>query len=235
MIRTGVNSLQEVRQALQNVDRYLQQAHNTHPRWRVVPATMYTAVPMAASVIEMRDTSWMATGLPIRFTVGGVTYYAIIISLSADASITLRGPSLGAAALTKLEVGRPEMIVQHDFFVAGAYGDDVADLLGTDAHTAYQWGRSNAYLVMFSAHHNANDTGAAQPKVNIKVDGALVSTNDSNKGVQVTTGWVHNPATQVNTANYQTVRGDAIEVRCTQAGTNGNATDLTVRCLWVLE
>ena len=95
-----------------------------------------------------------------------------------------------------------------------------------------------AYLVAFAATCGEADTGAAQPKVNVKVDDSLVSTNDSNKGLQVsgTPGtWTANSAIAVSVSNYAITKGDSIEVRCTEAGTNADAADLTINLLFVYE
>jgi hypothetical protein len=45
---------------------------------------------------------------------------------------------------------------------------------------------------------------------------------------------VHNSAIAISTTNYATAFGDAVEVRCTVAGTAGDAADLTVQLTWVL-
>jgi hypothetical protein len=80
------------------------------------------------------------------------------------------------------------------------------------------------------------DSGAAQPKINVKVDGNLVCTADSNKGLQLSTAgtWVQT-GVNLSTANYIVARNNVIDVRLTEVGTNGNAQDLTVALTFVLE
>jgi len=125
-----------------------------------------------------------------------------------------------------------------DFHIAGAYGGSTQDLLAAVAKQYCKWQKAKAFLVSFSATHGTADTGAAQPYVNVKVNGNLVSTNSSNHGVQAsaTPGtWADNPAVAVASTYYVVNRGNAVEVRCTVVGTNGNAADLTVSCVFVYE
>jgi len=202
-------------------------------RWQLVATTAYTATPASTSRITMSDTSEMVVGWPLKYAIGGVTYYGIVTAVSGDAYIDLAGAPL-AGAIQSLYVGDPEMVVQRDFFVASTYGDGAADLLDADKNTAARWDRGAAYIVSLAAKHKSDDTGAAQPKVNVKAGGNLVSTNDSNNGVQVATSWVTNSAVAVNTTNYAVARGEALEVACTVAGSNGDAENLTVGIVFVL-
>jgi len=206
-------------------------------RWQLIAAASYTTTPASTSRITMSDTSAFLVGLPVKYTYGAVTYYGIVTAVSANAYIDIAGAPLDTGVvLTALYVGLPEMVMQVDFYVDANYGDGAADLLATDMFTYFKWRNPAAYLVKFSVVHATADTGVAQPKINVKVAGSSVSTNDSNNGIQLSTAgtWVDNSAVAISAANYDIAAGDAIEVRCTAAGTNGDASDLTVSCLFVI-
>lgn len=208
-------------------------------RWTTILTSKYTAEPASTSSIAMSDTSDMHIGMPLRYAYGGTTYYGVVTAISANASITLAGAPMikdTAHPLTALAVGNAEMLVQVDFFIGGYYGDGAADLLATDAKTYFRWKFGAGHLVTFDATESGVDTGS-EPKVNLKVAGNLVSTNDSNNGVQLTSAgtWVGNSAVAISTANYSIAFNDAVEVRCTVAGGTGDALNLTVVAVFVLE
>lgn len=206
-------------------------------RWRPIPTADYTATPASTSRITMSDTTGLRVGLPIRYTYNSVTYYGVIDAVSAGTHIDVAGATLNTGQdLTDLRVGTPEMVVQMDLFVSGTYGDGTNDLLATDMNAYVRWQLPDAYLVKFAATHKTVD-GTAQPKINVKVGGSSVSTADTNNGIQLSTAgaWVENGAIAINTTNYAINPDDAIEVACTAAGTDGDAADLTVSLLFVME
>ena len=206
-------------------------------RWKLVATAKYTSTPTNTYTLTMSDTSDMALGCPVRYVIGGTNYYGIIVTVTANTSITVAGASL-SGDVTALYVGTQEMVLQIPFHVSSTYGDGAADLLDADLNRAYQWELANAYLVRALVKHKTDDTGAANPKVNVKIGGSAVSTNDSNAGFQLTTSWSA-PATTVlvamSTSNYAIVKGDAVEISCTLAGSNGDAADLSVMTIWVME
>ena len=208
------------------------------PRWHEIDSDRYTATPASTSQITMSDTGGLSAMLPIRYTYGGTAYYGLIKSVSADSSIDIQGPTLNVGSdLTKLEVGTPEMLRQIQLFVNGAYGDGAADLLSSDLGAHVDWDGGDAYVVFLKAVHAVADTGAAQPKVNAKAGGNLISDNDSNNGIQLSSAGtrVKNPDIAINPSNYKIVRDDVLEVRCTVAGSNGDAEDLLLTLLIVQE
>jgi len=123
-----------------------------------------------------------------------------------------------------------------DLQVAGTYADNVEDILVGIANRYVRWRKSAAYLVAISATHKTADTGAAQPKLNAKVAGNLVSTQDANAGLQLSTSavWVNGSAVAISAANYTVYFNDSIELRVTAAGTNLNAANLSAALVFVL-
>lgn len=208
-------------------------------RWKKVVTTKYTAIPASTSSITMSDTGDMAVGLPVRYTYNGSTYYGIVSAVSASASITVNGAPLNTAhALTALEVGTPEMVKQVDFHIEADYDGTAQNILATIGKKSYKWFGGDAYLVAFSAAHATADTGATQPYLNVKIGGSLVSTNATNNGLQLSgtaNTWVNNSAVAISASNYDISHGDAVEIACTVIGTNGDADNLSVSCLFVYE
>jgi hypothetical protein len=213
--------------------------------WREVSTSKFTTTPYSTSVLTfLGTTSDFKAGLPVKWSVGGLTYYGIVTAVSPGASITIAGASLGVAALSTLYVGSPDMVTQKEFLVDTAYGNTAQDLFSAVTYERHRWDKSAAYLVQFSATHGVIDTGAAQPKLNVRVGavngsgGDLVSTEDMNKGLQLsaTAGtWTPSSAVAINTSNYRIARGEEIDLRCTVAGTNGDADMLSVTCVFVSE
>jgi hypothetical protein len=210
---------------------------NTDPEWTTIAGTKYTATPASTSEVTFSDTSDLAVGKPVRYTYGGTTYYGLITAVSTNASMTIAGAPLDAGQdLTALEIGTSGQVVVMDLPVLGLYADDVEDVLVGMASRYVRWRKSAAYLVAISAVHDIADTGASQPKLNVKVGGSLVSTEDSNAGLQLSTAgaWVNGSAVAIDTTNYSVAFNDSLEIRVTAAGSNGNATDLNVCLVFVV-
>lgn len=212
-------------------------AASAEPPWTTISGTKYTATPASTSTVTFSDTSDLAVGRPVRYTYNNNTYYGIITAISGNASMTIAGAPLDVGyPLTSLEIGLPSQVVVMDLKVTGTYAASVDDVLAARENRYVRWRRSAAYLVAFSATHKTADTGAAQPKLNVKVAGSLVSTQDSNAGLQLSTAgaWVDGSAVALSTANYDVAWNSALELRVTAAGTNGNATNLSVCLVFVL-
>ncbi|MCP4645778.1 MAG: hypothetical protein GY851_35360 [bacterium] len=200
--------------------------------------------PSTSTITTISDLSTIIkVGTPLKFTLGGGaanpgTYYAVVTAMAVNL-ITIAGAPLETddGDLTALWIGRPERVAQVDLFIAGTYGDGVdTTLLASDMSSYFKWGGSAAYLVMYECVHLTVDTGA-EPKINVRVNGADVSTNDANNGVQLgaTATWVANSAVAINTTNYDIQRGEPLELHCPVAGGTGDAAELTVTCFFVFE
>ncbi len=214
-------------------------AESADPGWTTIPSSKYTAVPSDTSAIAMSDTSDLAVGLPVKYTFNSTTYYGLVTAVSANASITIAGAPLDTGyPITELCVGSAERVVQVELQVNSIWDDAVQDILAGVEERYFRWQKSKAYLVAFSGTQHWVDSGAAQPWVNVKVNGNLVSTNSSDKGIELsgTAGtWVDNSAVAISPANYVISRGQSIELRCTQVGTTGDAECLTVSLVFVYE
>jgi hypothetical protein len=221
--------------ALSDLAVYTAEQANEFP-WTEIAGSKYTSTPSTTSVLLMSDTSDVAVGHPVKYTIGGNVYYAIITAVSANTSITIAGAPL-SSTVSNLHVGMTSGVVHQDFFVETAYGASVQDFADL-TYRRFRWPRAKAYLVQFSATHGVADTGAAQPKINIKAGGNAVWTNDSSKGLQLsgTPGtWTDSSAVALSTTYYAVDRNEAIDIRCTEVGTNGDADCLSVTLVFVYE
>jgi hypothetical protein len=213
--------------------------------WKEIPSAYYThsdpavTTPASTSTINMTNTSDVVVGSPVKYVYGGLTYYGIVTAVSANSLITIAGaPLVVLSSITALYVGTPDMVTQMDFLVEDTYGDAAQDIFSAISYERHRWGKSAAYLVQFSAAHGVVDTGAAQPKLNVKINDIIVSTNDVSRGLQLSAvagTWTDSSEIAIDTATYKIERGEAIELRCTAAGTNGDADVLSVTCIFVSE
>lgn len=204
--------------------------------WTLIAATKYNDTPPSTSTLTMSDLSDIEIGDPIKFAIAGITYYAAVTAKNAT-TLTIAGASFGVTTISDLHVGDPRQLEVKTITVESLFGDAVYDMLSTLGRYE-RWDGPPAYLVAFTAAGGEADTGAAQPKVNVKIDSALVSSDDGAKGLQVsaTPGtWTANTAVEITTGNYAITKGKSIEVSCTEAGTNGDAADLTINLLFVYE
>jgi len=225
-VDTQLVTEQGIREALNNV---------AVTRWKTVLDAYYTDTPTDTDTLAMSNTSDMAVGLPVRYTIGGTDYYGIVAAVVANTSIDIRGASL-SGDVTALYVGTPEMVHQETLFIGSTYGDGAADLLSADNNSARKWGGKAAYLVSIHMLHGSVDSGANQPKCNVKVNAVAVSSEDGGNGVQLGAAdtWVDGSAVAIDTAQYDLQYGEDLEVNCTVAGSNGDAEDLTVMLVFVL-
>jgi len=204
--------------------------------WTDVSSSKWTATPTDTDTLAMSDTSDISRGFPIRYTIGGTVYYGQVSAVTTDTSIDVVGASL-SADVTKLELGQSSLVVTVPIYIDSTYGDATnTDLIKNDMNSFLKWRQGKAYLVSFSCVQTGVDTGA-EPKVNVQINNAAVSTNDTNNGVQLGAAntWVGNSAIAINTSNYDINWDEELEVACTVAGGTGDAKNLTVLCTFILE
>lgn len=211
------------------------------PRWVPILINKVSDTPPSTStittVVDLSAT--IKVGAPLRYKVGANYRIGIVTAVTSDL-ITVMGEPLttGAGDLTELYYGAPEMVGTLSMAAAGVYADATdTDLLANHGKGYHKWTLARAHVVGLSAAHQTVDT-TAQPKVNLNIGGAAVSTNDSNNGVQLsgTAGtWVDNPAVAINTTNNVLTYGAAITPTCTVAAGTKDAANLTVLVTYVME
>lgn len=213
---------------------------DTDAPWKTVTASKYTAVPASTSTITMSDSAEFKEGYPVRWTNSDGTYYGIVTTVTAS-TLTIAGAALEtnpAKPLTNLSVGRPERVIVKEFFIDTAAFGAVQDIFSAVTYQNVLWEHADAYLVAFKGAMGVVDTGAQQPKINVKIAGGVVSNADASKGPTMSgtvNTFVTTAATTIVTTAYDIARGNAIEISCTEAGTNGDADCLSLICTFVLE
>jgi len=204
-------------------------------RWRSVPFDADTATPPTTSRIQT-DSAMLTVGTPIRVTQGGVVRYAVV-SAKTGTYVDILGPALNIAqAITAFEASTPDRVIQCDLFIAGLYAGTTGEKVASVMRTRNRWMMGPARIVHFAAVHHVADT-TVQPRVNLANASVAVSTNSTNQGILLSTAgtWVDNPAATISAAPATLAYGSVIEVNVTVAAGTGNASDLTVSYLAVLE
>lgn len=212
--------------------------HAANPSWGDwVPEINFTATPASTSTLTMTadQTGTIKVGNGLKYTIGGTSYYGIVTAITSNL-LTVGGAPMGGD-VTALWWCPPWRVIQHDFYVPGTFADaSNTALLDSDANTAFAWGASKAYLVRMSAYMKGIDSGANKDRVNITIAGSAVCTSNTNAGLAPSSAktWTHT-VIDINTSNYDINKDEAIEVTTDANGSNGNATGLTMRCIFVLE
>lgn len=194
----------------------------------------FTATPASTSTLTMGTdlTATIKVGYPLKYAIGGTTYYGIVTAITSNL-LTVAGAPLGGD-VTALYYGNPERVIQATYSINGYFADAAnTTLLATDLLAKEKWQQSKAYLVMISHIVTTDDSGANQPLVTVSVNGSVVGTDNTNAGLAVAETWT-DTVVGINTSNYDINTGEAIEIVTDASGSNGDAQNLTVRCVWVL-
>lgn len=175
-------------------------------------------------------------GRPIRYRDAGGTWVYGMVSNSAFDTVTGTVTLVGAPMTTSYdaELGYADFNkVYTEVFVIPGYFADSADttLLDNDLLMQYEWKRNTGYLVQVSHQVKTDDSGAAQPGINVAINGATFLSANST----VSESWVETSTTSVTIANYDINYGESLEIQADADGTNNDASNLTVICTFVLQ
>ena len=207
-------------------------------RWTDI--TTFTATPNSTSVLLMADTSKMKVGVPIRYSDSGGPFYAQVTAIDPNVSITIRGAPFDTGDdVTALAVGLPEMIAWVILDVPGNYADAAdTDLNDGNDGKKFFWEGSRAYCVGFDMLHSLADTGAAQPRANLRLGANATSvsnTSSSNGPLLSTAQTVVSTVVDIGTGFYEIDRGEKITCTCDGLGTNDDAEGLEMHAVFVME
>jgi len=205
-------------------------------KWgRLISGTDFSTTPPTSSTIVMTtdQTANIPVGSGIKIKASGTYYRGMMTELTANL-MTISGAPLptSSGALTELYY-LTEPLIQMDFLVPGFYADaDDTTLLLNDLLAAPVWGGKKAYCVGIGAKHKVADTGASQPTLNLRINGAdVLSTAIAMSATPNTMVWA---VVAFNTANYDIQNREAMELSVVK-GTNGNAQDLYLIALYTPE
>ncbi len=206
-----------------------------YSRWTEVANTRYTATPASTSSITMSDTEGMAVGLPVRYRLDdGSLLYGVITGVTPDALISIAGPPLGAD-ISRLDLGLPDQIEQMTFYVPAFFATVNTNILLTSAGLFVRWNNAPAFVVAFAIRQRTPD-GTSQPRVNVMLGGAAVSTLNGGDGPDLGIGsWADNGAVAVDVPNYALGNKEDIDLKLTKTGGNEASTDLAVGIIVVYE
>lgn len=194
----------------------------------------FTATPASTSTLTMTTdlTATIKVGYPLKYAIGGTTYYGIVTAITSNL-LTVAGAPLGGD-VTALYYGNPERVIQATYAINGYFADAAnTTLLKTDLLADEKWTQAKAYLTMISHIVGTDDSGANQPRVTAYVNGAAVGTSNTNAGEEVAETWT-DTVVAINTSNYDVNYGETVEIATDANGSNNDAQNLTVKLTWVL-
>ena len=97
-----------------------------------------------------------------------------------------------------------------------------------------RWRLGDAALVQICHRVNTADSGAAQPRANLRINGSPVCTANFSNGMDCSTSW-QDSGVDISAASYSISYGDDLEVSTDANGTNNDASDLSIQGVFVLK
>jgi hypothetical protein len=202
----------------------------------------YVAYPTSSSTLAMNFdlTPIIKVGYPIRWVHQGNTRYGMVVAITPTV-LTIHGAALpdNGDPISDLAYGLPELlqVSSEQYFVAGRFADQAnTTLMQSDMKTFIRWNLPSSYLVKILIRATTPDSGANQPNVNVSINSLAVCTSNFGAGLSLNTGaaW-QETSVDLDTSRYHISYGDSIEVRVDGSGSNKDAENLTVCCVFVLE
>lgn len=192
-------------------------------KWTQTTGT-FTATPASTSTITMTSdlTATIKPGYPLKYAIGGTTYYGICTAIASNL-LTVAGAPL-SGDIAALYYGDPARAVQLPILIPGYYEDasTTRTSLADDLGQSLVWQQAPAYLVRVNACSRVAD-GSSNGTVNVGINGADVL---STAITLANTSWTPS-VVAVATANYDINFGEVIEVSAGK-GTGGDAQDLSM-------
>lgn len=231
----NVRNIEDARRALVE----LSQGFSSLNRWRPVQSKSFSVTAAGQLTCTSTNLSW-DDGLPISWIqAGGAHNYGIIRDIT-DGVISIAGPALDTGAnLQALWIGRPEMVLQLQFFIPGVVGTATNEQLSNVLGYKPVWAAPPAYLVDFSMELG---TGAGTTNAFFNMvawDGAAwrsVSSANTSAGIQVgASAPVQNVIGTIVPAYYRLTYAQRIGVFCSTARVGTDPEDLSVSATLVME
>jgi hypothetical protein len=199
-------------------------------RWNALgTGTDYTAIPASTSTLTMLtdQTATIKPGMPVKFGIGGSTYYAQVTAITSSL-LTIRGSSF-SGTLTALSWGNPELCQLVTLNVEGAWTATATQLAAAEGH-AIAFDMQKAHLVGFKAAVGTADTGAAQPYLQLAINGSLVG-----NAVQVSATPLTWTDAGVWSGDVAIIYGQSTDIQCPTLGTNHTAAKANAQAVYCLE
>ena len=197
----------------------------------------FTATPASTSTITMGtdQTATIKVGMPLKYVIGGTTYYGLITAIASNL-LTVAGAPL-SGDVTALYIDSIRKPIVETFSIPGTFADaaDTA-LIANDLLAYYYWRYGTAYLVQMSAIVSNADTGANNSRVNFRIGTTTtdyVCTDNSNAGLTVGTS-IAVTVINIDSAKYAIANGNVLEIKTDANGSNDDAKNLTMQACFVL-
>jgi hypothetical protein len=207
-------------------------------RWALVASSLYDTVPNATDQIACPGNANLTgaePGMPIRYLVGGVWLYGIVLTVASNI-ITVAGAPI-TANITELRLGTADRSILVDrVVIPGAFGATTTSLLEDKGIGPLVWQRGRGRLIRILAQQGT-DAGTTQAKVNVLIDGSRVLTQDSNNGITLAGegSYVASSNAEVSATNYIVNFGEEMEVEITSASSGSDPEDLTLILVFIME
>lgn len=191
----------------------------------------FTATAASTSTITMTTdlTAAILVGYPLKYVIGGVTYYGIVSAIASNL-LTVAGAPLGGD-VTALYYGDPTKVSQIVIQIPATYEDatDTALILN-DIKSNLIWRKAKSYLVKYTMWSLTHDTGT-HGQASVTINGTEVNTTAGGLTIAAD-ATLYSTVVDIATAAYDINNGEAIEITSTKAG-NGDATYLTATLVFV--
>jgi hypothetical protein len=181
----------------------------------------------------------MVPGMALRYKLSGTYYYGICTAITAT-RLTIAGAPLTTVDgdLTELAYSPSSDATETLIFsVNGAFADAAETaMLKNDMLLQFVWPKRTAYCVYYRIICGVDDTGASQPRVNVRLGSTttdFVSTSNSNAGLAASDAAWAQTVVDISTAKYTVNFGDTVELKADANGTNDDARDLTIVAVFV--
>jgi len=217
---------------------------NTVETWKAVTDPFTRVSDSSFTIIHgSANQAIFVPGRPIRYrATAGTWRYGLVKSYTPgapDATVVIGGYPLTTSDDDEMQftdVGGKTVV--HEFFISGACLGNATNQLILDSIGKYtKWPTAPAFLVEMSVIVALTDTGgAAYPRVNARIAGSNVFSDNGGAGIEISNvdgTWVETGVTAQ--ATYGISRGDSLELTTDANGTNDDAVDLTAQLVFVLE
>ena len=193
------------------------------------------SVPGTTTNIPIAHTVRLWVGQGIRVDQGAGWRYYMITAVTPDTSIDVCGPPLSIGVqVAALEI-LPKAPLIVEYYVQHTVWDAIAqNLLLPIEYEQEGFEGPEGWLVSFRAtQHEVN--GVSQGYLNVRLNGALVGTQNGGNGIQLAGAdvWVESAADGIDPTTCYIARNQAVELACTVVGNPGIGRFLSVRLTYV--
>jgi len=180
------------------------------------------------------STTNLLPGTVIRYkATAGAYVYGFIKSIATNAH-TINGAACTVDYDDVFEYSDTIKVKTENFLVSGAFAD-AAETTMLQSDLLMQGGlrlKSHGFILGLEVLCTSQDTGAAEPRINIKIGADVVFTANTNTGIEPATTPV-NSGTGLDITKYDFALDDTIEMTTDANGTNNDAMNLSAQISYI--